>query len=321
MFLQVSAAVNLGIPPAPLLIADLHFEWSVKKSLSPAPDTCELKIFNLNPVTKEALNAYFSLAYAAAAFPTAISAPELAGTGLQILPDPSPTPPAQPIQLFVGWQGRATLLFAGDITELELEQHTGTDIITRMDLSDSGLQLRDTPPAGGNLSGVTALAIIAWAAPQMNLRISPAAIALVTQKSADIPLKLFRIDGSRPARDNLDDLFETLGLGWKPINGWIVAWDGGLRNELLPVRVAPGSGLLNYSRLDDGGYRVKALGQSELQPGGRVFVFTEDNLLLGAGPMWCNEVEFTGHNDGMHEMVFTMRKIDLVGQGPSVGFA
>lgn len=316
-YLQVSALLIFDVLPVPFGIRDLHFDWKVTKRIGPEPDEAVVNIYNMAPLRIEALNLNFSDQL------TTLAVRGAAASQLGQFAVPPPPDPTQfgTVNLLVGWQGKPDLLFAGNMVEWVAEQYTGVDTVSTLVLRDGGIALRDAPAPGGSLSVATAFTILGTMALALGLQVAPAAQAVVAAKAAELPLQVFNIDiDGVTARTVIDDLMATLNLSWAPIKGFVVVFDGGVRNELLPVRIGPGTGLLDYTRIDDGGYKVTALGQAALEPGGRVFVLNEKFMLLGNAPMWCQSIEFSGDNDGNHVMTFEMRKLDLVGQAPSVGF-
>ena len=315
---QVTALLAFDVQPKPFAVRDLHFEWNVKKTLGPAPDEAVVRIYNEDPLNRESLNLQFSdfasaLALAAGA---AVIAPIAA---LGVVPPPDPTTLGS-VNLFVGWKGKPQLLFSGVMTKLISEVHAGVDTITEITLSEGGPNLRDAPVQGTVDFGMPIqLGVVAYAQ-ALGLQVYGPTLAVIAEKASKLPVQNIHIVNHIDPRIMLDQLFATLGLSWAPVNKAVVVYDGGIRNDLLPVRLDPGSGLLDYSRLDDGGYRVTALALPALEPGGRVTVFDEVGRALGAGQQWCQIVEFSGDNDGQSTMVFTMRKLDLIGEAPDIGF-
>lgn len=322
--LQVAAVFAAGTTP-PFSVSRLHFDWEVNKNMGSEPDDAIVNIYNLAPVHREQLVLHMANAYGAASFATAISVPEFAGTGLQAIPDPEPA--LNDMGLFVGWQGRAELLFSGSLTRLEPEVFMGPDTVTRLTLADGGINMRDATVAGGEVFGQLAQLGVASRAGELGYTVSDQLFQAVARRAAELPLKSWQEVNTRDPRLALNDIMATLGLKWSVVGNRMVAYDAGVRDDVAPLRLTTAllpnnatNGLLDWTRLDDGGYTIRALGTSSAVVGQRLICVDDKGMALGLGQLRIQSLRFRGNNDGEHLMEIEARKVDLIGAGPATGF-
>lgn len=307
-FHQITAVLVIGTIPQ-LRITDLHFDWSIVKTMNAEPDTATINIYNMDPVSRELIVAKFSEALALST-PSPI-ATAIAGVG-GVEVDPF-VPQIDALTLFLGWQGRSELLFTGGFIGIRPEIYATVDTITQIVASDAGLNMRELPPPGGDVAAVAASTVFANHAGILGLKVAPAALAKVLERAAEVPLPTWQFSDITDSRIVLNDLMASLGLKWGVANGAVVIYDGGIRDDLLPVQLGTGSGLLSWTRTDNGAYTVQALARPDVLPGGRLILTDNLGLVIGLGPLRVSSVTFTGTNDGPSLMTIDARKLDLIG--------
>jgi hypothetical protein len=262
----------------------LRLEWDVSKSRMSTPDEAVISIYNLASPVRQGLSISSSL-------PIALIA-----------------------QLLVGWEGIPELLFTGEIWKVEPAKKTGTDVITTLHAAAGGRALRDTPPAGGAIVGATVQMVIGQLLGQLGFRPSVATLGQIAAAAGQVSLGAFQAGFHGEPREVLDGLMATIGLSWgfDSTTGEFVVYRGGLRNDLLPSILAPQSGLLSWSELDDGGYEFEALAQPRCVPGLQITLLDEFGKPQG-GPLRIETITFRGSSEGPSLMTGVARKVKVLG--------
>lgn len=265
----------------------IRVDWSVSKTLGTTPDTCSVQLYNLDPISR-----------------TAVDRAQLAHM--------PPRATAARLALFVGWGGVPEPLFLGPVTETISARQTGVDIVTSLSAVSAWSFGSGPPPGGAEFGTVAGFVLLTYAA-QAGKLVSPALLALVQQRAAALPLQAWQEVKTREPMDVLDGLFATLGLQWKVVGEQIVAFAGGIRLDLPDaVILTPSHGLLNWTTVANGGLEFEALCQARVVPGCQLQFIDELHVPICA-PLRCESVEFTGSSYGSSTMRGVARKLELLG--------
>ena len=261
----------------------LRLDWQAEKMRGGDPDSASLSIYNLHFGWRAALQASW------ATFST------------------------MTIQLFVGWSGIPELLFRGDVWHFVAEQVSGADIITTIQARDGGAALRDTPPGGSTAVGLGIKLAVKLILKAMRIPAGPTALAAIDLAAAGnfAAETLQHVDTVGPG-EALDLYMASIGLAWGLADGFFVVYRGGLRDDVLPVLLAPTSGLLEWRVVDDGGVEFLALTNVAVVPGCQVTLLDPSGVVIGGGPLRIDQVAFSGSTEGQSTMSATARKVVIL---------
>jgi len=287
-FFQVAASLQVLTVP-PILVNNLRgrgltIEWSVSKTITRDPDTCEVRVYNLSPTNRDLL---------ALAASTAPEVPLL-------------------LILSIGWDNIPSVLFSGSAWKVEPALRERTDVVSVLTTGDGLSETRDTPPAGGAQAATAVSLALASILGSMRLAVSPAALALIQEAAAKLPLPAFQHCFSGEPTETLDAFMDTLGLAWGIQGGQFVVLSQGINNELPPLILQPSSGLLTWTVQDDGGVAFDALALPQAVPGQQVFVKNELGLDVSGGPLRIESINFNGSTMGNSTMSGIARKLVLI---------
>lgn len=260
----------------------LRVDWTVEKTNTPDPDRAEIQIFNLDLPQRK------SLAVA----------------------QTSPIPVVVALQ--IGWEMIPELLFTGQAWKIIPEKRELTDVITMITAGDGAQPTKESPPAGGAVFKAPAQLLFTKILLQLGIPASAAAIALVGLKATQIPITAWQLSFDEPPRQNMDDLMASLGLSWGVSGGFVVVYQNGIRNDVLPVILTPVSGLLTWEELDDGGVNFEALAQVGVVPGGQIKILDPFGQPVGGVSLRVENVTFTGSTMGDSRMSGLARKLQLI---------
>jgi hypothetical protein len=313
--LNVTAQLLVRSVPPVLLKNDsglgLRIEWEVEKSITTTPDKAKIRIYNLAKVSRAAIEAAAAL--------------------------PVPTK----VDLYIGWRGLLpvgvppTLLFSGTLWKVipELwdddytggvtraglrEERTGLDIVTELEATDGGVELRDTPASGTTAVAIGVNLALNLVLGQLGVTASPAAIGIVVSRAAALPVQAFQDVSHLDPEDQLDALMATIGLSYSFKAGFFVVYEGGLIKEELLVNLGPQSGLLRVNKSGAGAIEFEALAQAEVGPGTPVQFFEKLTPagvpipVLTGGPVGVESVIFRGATEGPSLMEGVAREVQVI---------
>jgi hypothetical protein len=301
-FLGISFQLVIGMVP-PLIITNVGpdpelagligqtdsalVEWEVEQVWGSTPSTATIRIWNLDPIQRPLL------AIAAATQPVPIIC-----------------------SLSLGWEGSLGSVFTGQVWRVQPTMRERTDVITLLELGEGYQAIRDTPPAGGGITAGSADLVVLLLLGIMKITPSAAAQALIQQRAALLPVKAFAYESTEDPERDLNHLMATLGLNWTVTgdNEFVVYRDG-LRDDVLPVKLGPNSGLLTWDVVDDGTVELEALSQPVV-PGGQIFVQDDIGRPVGGGPLRIESVFHRGSSETTSTMSIVARKLQVT-QGAS----
>lgn len=288
LFNVAAQVIVASIPPFNVNALDAEgalIEWSVSKQWGPSPDMASIAIYNLDPVLRKALSISVSNFLAV------------------------------PVTLNVGWDGLIQTLFTGSIWKLVAERIETTDVVTMIEAGDGSVALRDSPPSGEAFFGLSMkVAISKILGFELKIPPLPTSLAIIEAEAAKVPVSFFFQDVSDlDPRDKLDILLSTIGLSWGISGGFFVVYKDGKRDDIPPLVLNPGSGLIRWEELDDGGVQLEALGQTSVEPGMQINVIDEKLAIVGGGPLRVEKVDFSGSSEAGFTMAITARKLQILG--------
>jgi hypothetical protein len=262
----------------------LRFEWEVRKTRGSVPDQATISIYNLWSVHHGTLK---------------ISA-ALGNKGT----------PRATVQLGLGWREHlgAQTVFSGRLLRVKRRQQN-VDVITELECGD-GNELDEVPPQGGSEVAIPVQLAVASALQKFGLKASPAAFGMIAAAAARTPLQAFNMEYEGGPREILDGLMATIGLSWGIAAGLFVVYVGGLRNDVKPGALAPKSGLISATGLDDGSFEFEALAQPRFVPGMQITLHDELFVPL-SGPLRVESIEFSGSSEGPSLMRGVARAVEL----------
>ena len=297
---SVASSLTLATSP-PITInsvagrRDLVVDWDIRMTATRDSDTATFRIHNLSVALRKPLE------FVGRSIAASLPIPFLATFG-------------------VGWGLTPIPLFAGGITSVIPDIRTpgmpGT--ICEIEAAVGGRETRDTPPQGGAVVGMAAQQYFALLAGQLALIPSPAAIAVVAEKAAQVPVLTWNLTGDGEPREQLDDFMATLGLAWGVAFGnQLVVYRNGLRNDLPPVILNPNTGLIS-AHTEGSGVVFEALADATAIPGAQISIQVPTVpsgiglVPVGSPAMRIDEVQFTGSSIGPSTMRGTARKLQVI---------
>lgn len=281
----VSVATIPGIAINNLDSSGLRIEWNVQRDNTNKPDRGEVTVYNL--------------------------APALIGTiyeSWQAINALRPFSSPSEFTFSLGWNKVPQIVLQGPIMDFTPNFRTPTDVLTTWRIGDSAAAQRDAI-VGRDFHNVKIAIILDYLVPLppavddaggggLGLIFPPESKALITQAATELGTfqEWGNITKGMNVRDAVSAIMDTLGLEWRVQNGAFVAMRGGIINRPGPV-ISPGSGLIDYTPIDDSGIRFSALADSRFEPGIRCAVLDNLNKPIGAPNYRVESVNFTGSTD------------------------
>jgi len=255
--------------PEGIVISGLQIEATIERTLARQPNTCDIKIRNVAPATRAALQR----------------------DGVVITLD-------------AGHDGVARRLFSGDLNRC-YSQKDGTDWVTEIEATDGGRAFAFARVNRSFKSGATIIQVIREAASSMGLELSKEVLAseeLKQQFAAG-----FALNGR--TRDELTRLLAPFGYGWSIQDGRLqILRDDEARDDVAKL-VGQDQGMIGSPIFGNGAKKgdpprrsVKMLLYPELTPGGKVQVQSRQleglfriqkvkHALDFEGQEWSTEIE------------------------------
>lgn len=259
----------------------LRMEWEVTRDNTQTPDEGVIRIFNLAPVVSGTIYEMWEARAALLAFKSEIE---------------------------IGWDGTPQQLMIGDTWDITPQERTTTDVITTLKFGDGAQALRDQV-VGQTFNGAN----ITWLVQRLvtfpprkadaglgglGLLYPAESKTLVEAAAAVTPTKVLRrLVKGRNTRATVSSLMEIIGLEWRIHNGAFVAMRGGVINRPGPI-LRPSTGLLGYSKRNDGGILVEALANPDVEPGIQIQVQDDLEKPFGALVYRVEKVRFRGTTAG-----------------------
>ena len=300
-FLHVTSLVNItGITPITvqsLTGEGLRVTWEINKSNSSEPDNGTLTVYNLQTAARKIL---------------ASIVPSLPAFGFRC-------------SLSIGWGDAQnpglgfvppTQVLSGRIVSITPEFKERVDVLTEITFGDGVVEQRDAAPTGDVQKFAKLLtwsSIVRLIVLELGLALSPAADPVIDAAAFALGLPSYgaanAILGDREIREKLDNIFETLRIGYTIDDGIVRVFNpSGLRNDLPPQELAPRSGLLSFANTDDGGIEFEALANPLVAPGSQVVIRNENEIIQGGGPLRVEKIQFIGDNYADSIMTGVARK-------------
>lgn len=181
----------------------LHVSFTAERSRKKKPNAAELTIYNLAPVTRQALlNGKWKCAVAAGFLPQ------------------------EPVPVVV----------QGDVDSVEHDRQT-PDILTKLKIRDGGAAFSAAPASLALAPPITVAQALAEVARSMDLGLAPLPDACAVEYVGGLTFQ-------GRARDALDELSASVGLGWSIQDGVIEVADPNLPKPRLAPLLSPSAGLI-----------------------------------------------------------------------------
>ena len=237
-------------------VSNLAISFSVKKSLKPAPNTCEIRIRNLSQGHRNLLA----------------------------------TPKKLPVRLEAGYVGALATLYLGEMRSVA-STIEGPTVITELTSVDSEDPFRkaklNAPISGKTPAEVLELMVQSYGVGAGNAK--EMAAKLKSRGAASVFGKRSVISGH--LRDELNDFCRSANIEWSVLDGKFQFLDLGKPTENLAVSLSAETGLVGSPTVDNKGLAsATVLLTPELQPGRKV---SFDAVNLKGGYRIIN-VEYVG---------------------------
>lgn len=277
LYLNVGAVVTAGVAAAQVPIPNIglptgeqegpRISWDITRDLTPEPDHGEIKVWNLDPTAALAMR----------------SAWELALPGLY------------KVSLSFGWDAKVLLWAVLDPYAITPSIPDGpVDIVTRFEVGDGGIGLRDGV-VGMSLAAGDFSQMIQILAVGLKAGIDPASLAVFQAAAASAPVQLFdNLSLYGDPRSIFTDLMESLDLQWWIQNSTIIIVPSGTPLAGPPAIVTPETGLLTYSPNADGSISLTMLADPAIAQGQAIIVLDEFKAPIAEGVYRAYSVRCVG---------------------------
>lgn len=293
-FYNVAAEIQVALLPQ-LDVRNLNddgvtIEWAVSMSNKSSSDTAEISIYNLHPDDRKRLQEH-------------------------VAQDPGLPELDLGVALAIGWDAKTETVFAGTASRVEAERPGNiVDVITYIEAFNGPNPALVNQNAGGAAVGQGIILYFAQLAKALGVTVvSPEARGAVQQAASRLPPITFSTVLQGEPEDAMNSLMETLGLSWSygmhDTDKTIVIYEGGVRNDLLPIIFTYESGLLRFSVQKDGGVQFDALALANCVPGVQVTLHDRDGNTVNGGPMRVERVDFRGSTMRDSTMNVVARKL------------
>jgi hypothetical protein len=271
----------------------LLMEWDVKRDNTPSADEGELRIYNLAPAASGAIHELWQTRAESLGFPCTLS---------------------------VGWDGVPKKLIQADIYDIIPQQRTAVDVVSVFRFGDGGRNLRDavTMQSYANVKiniAIELLVKLPFASPDgtfrggLGLGYPKASRDLVDAAAAATPLPVLRtITKGLNTRKRITEMMRTIGLDWRVHNGAFIAMRAGAILDRPGVVLRPGTGLISYSKRNDGGISLEALANPDVEPGLQIQVQDDKKKPFGELSYRVEHVSFRGSTRGESLMLVEATK-------------
>jgi hypothetical protein len=248
--------------------SDLTIQFEVNKSTEREPNSCSLKIANLSPSNRRAV--------------------EQLGSDAQL-------------QLQAGYVGASEVLFTGGI-DYAISQRDDVTIWTTIESTDGGTSYRNARISRAFERGVSLSTVIRACADSLGVGLGNTS-AVANQADLDAGGTIFpeglTLDDF--AQRAMDTVCRSAGLRWSVQNGVIQLRRNGQPAETRAIRLSPGTGLVgspSKGKPDDRTRKSPVSAKALLVPGiypGRVIRLESSEL---TGSYQVNKVRYVGDSSG-----------------------
>lgn len=223
-------------------VTGMDFEFQVKRTLKPEPNTAQIRVYNLSESTRKSLEESF--------------------------PGNKDAAPV-PVKLEAGYTGAVSQIYYGDVRNCQTVID-GPDVITMLDTGDKENALRTQRcqvPLGPGTTPAQALQAIATALGVGLGTLASAQAGLASKGLAS----LGRLRLSGYAATLLTDFCNSAQLEWSVQNGVLQILDIGGALQGTPVLLTPDTGLIESPARDNKGIvSATTLMIPDMRPGARV---------------------------------------------------
>lgn len=273
----------------------LLFEWDIFRSRTSEPDTGTVSIYNLAPAVSGAIQEAYNVFRDS--------------TGFEVI-------------FSLGWQRLPKKLMVADVWRYTPALRDQVDVMTVFELGD-GIRGTQDAQVGYNLAGTTVGAFLKFViqAPVdggdiggggLGLILSPDSAAIIDAASTRANLgAVSSLPVLQSTKQAVDLLMATLGLEWRIHNGEFKPLLAGTIND-PPYILRPNTGLVDYTKRDDGGASVTALAIPEVQPGLQILLQDNFGRNLDAPVYRVDSVRFTGSSRGESLMFIEAQRSEVL---------
>ena len=205
------------------------------------------------------------------------------------------------VNLFVGYgPGDPQLLFRGDMIRVSPRESRGTeDTITRIELGDTFLALRDAFSSNVYEQGADAINAIVGALDDMGVERDSETVIRALLPNAVLTKTQHGIYAVGRPSDTVDEYIELFGGQWWIHNGKFQVINQGSTLRDFSLELQEGRDLLDFSeRLDHGDIRCRALLNPNIVPGRGMRLLRIDGRPFDAEGHRVNAVRYTGDTRG-----------------------
>lgn len=239
-------------------LSNIDCSFQVKKSLRAKPNTCELKVYNLAPNTRRALEGASRLL----------------------------------LRLDAGYESNTAQLFYGEIRSAHTHRE-GPDLVTEISTGDSEKEMSSSQMSLSLGPKVPVHVVLETVVRELG--VGPGNSQQVATKLAGAvyfgPGTTFTGSAAR----TLTDLCRSAGLEWSVQDGILQILEQGRAVEGTAMRLSPSTGLIGSPTIDNKGVlSVSALIHSSLAPGRKIIVDSESIQ----GAYRIETVDYTGDTVG-----------------------
>lgn len=221
-------------------LKDLHFQFTVKKSLKPEPNTCDLTVFNLNRTHRAELEQLDKVT----------------------------------VKLEAGYEGGTSVIFLGTLRHIDSGLRDGPDILTHVSSGDGEQQYRKSRVAIAIKKDTTTDAVLKQLAAAIGVGTGNLDKAVSTLKAVGLSNMFSEgtvLYGS--ASREMTAICRSVGFLWSIQNGalQLVAIGKALDGEA--IKLTPETGLIGSPSTDNKGIvKLRALMIPDIFPGRKIVV-------------------------------------------------
>jgi hypothetical protein len=259
----------------------LLFEWTIDRDNTNKVDRGTVSIYNLDPKLAGEIESAWS---------------QLSNSSGYL------------ITFSLGWEGIVSRVLVGDVWDLVAAKRTPTDTIMTLEIGDGNKNLRDQTVLRG-FKSVALDIVLEWLVSLppasadaggggLGLTYPAESKALIKTAQTELDLQTFsNIAPGCSVKTAVDIIMDTLGLEWRVQNGAFIALRGGIINR-PGVILRPSSGLIDYTKRNDGGCVLTAYANPEIEPGLQVQVQDDQGRPFGAPVYRTERIGFRGSSRG-----------------------
>lgn len=291
--------LTVAAPPSPEADS-LHIVGSASKSLTYEANRAQVQIYNLNQLSRDRASSIVrrkeGLTVAErAALRSGLASSTAVGAAAIVAH----------VTVHAGYGAAIVPIFAGLAEPIEHVHQDSIDWVTKIDIGDGGLQMREATLNKSFGPGTPLHLVVQELVRAMGATVTPVDLATLSGALARNPSNTtfpFGFTVAGQVAPVLEELLSVLDIQWSIQDGYFVLYDNLRQLARPPVALAAGTGLIGEpEKLEGGLVRVRALLDGRLQPGAPVVLSSR----VVAGAYRVNQVDFAFSSDeeGEHASV------------------